>query len=344
MTRTPEQDELARGVRSLLAKRSDSAAVRSAIESPSGYDTSLWRQLCDQVGVAALPIPEESGGAGFSLAEALVVAEEVGYALAPLPLLSSLTTSAALIGTADHQRLLERVASGEVAALASAITTSASTNVSEPLSYADGRISGTIDDVLDGDIASILVTAARTADGTVLVSVDPATVDRRHTPAMDPILRLATLTFDNTPATVIAADASGALAAAHAAGCLTVAALQVGAARRGLDMTVTYAKERVQFGRAIGSFQALKHRMADMLVRVEMARSALITATEDPSMTRSASAYCSDALSHIGAETIQLHGGIGITWEHDAHLVFKRAHSLGQLFGQPHEHRALISL
>lgn len=344
MTRTPEQEELARGVRSLLAKRSDSAAVRAAIESPSGYDTSLWQLLCEQIGVAALPIPEEAGGAGFSLAEALIVAEEVGYALAPLPLLSSLITSAALIATPDTGALLERVAIGEVCALASACTTSASAELTEPLSYVDGTVSGRIDHVLDGDIASILIVAARTADGVALVSVDPANTDRTYTPAMDPTLRLASLTFNDATATLLATDGSNALAAAHAAGCLTVAALQVGAARRGLDMTVGYAQERVQFGRPIGSFQALKHRMADMLVRVEMARSALLAATEDPSMIHSASAYCSEALSHIGAETIQLHGGIGITWEHDAHLVFKRAHALGQLFGQPHAHRALIAL
>ncbi|BBH18439.1 acyl-CoA dehydrogenase [Nocardioides baekrokdamisoli] len=344
MTRTPEQEELAATVRSLLAKRSDSAAVRVAMESPVGHDASLWQLLCEQVGVAALPIPEEAGGAGFSLAEALVVAEEIGYALAPLPLVSSLIASAALITTPGTESLLERIAGGEVATLASATTTSASTDVDEPLTYVDGRVSGTIEYVLDGDIATVLIAAARTGDGVALVSVDPADVARTQTPAMDPTLRLANLTFDDAPATLVVDDASEALSRAHDAGCLTVAALQVGAARRGLDMTVAYAKERVQFGRPIGSFQALKHRMADMLVRVEMARSAVDAATTDPTMIHSAAAYCSDALSHIGAETIQLHGGIGITWEHDAHLVFKRAHALGQLFGQPHEHRALISL
>lgn len=344
MTRTSEQDELAATVRGLLAKRSDSAAVRAAMDSPSGHDASLWHLLCEQVGVAALPIPEEAGGAGFSIAEALVVAEEVGYALAPLPLFSSLVTSAALIATPGSEPLLERIAAGAVASLASAITTSAVTDTLEPLTYADGRVSGTIECVLDGDIATILVAAARTDNGVALLSVDPADIDRTKTPAMDPTLRFARLTFDNVPATLLAEDASQALAAAHETGCLTVAALQVGASRRGLDMCVAYTKERVQFGRPIGSFQALKHRMADMLVRVEMARSAARAATADPAMIHSASAYCSDALTHVGAETIQLHGGIGITWEHDAHLVFKRAHALGHLFGQPHEHRALIDL
>jgi alkylation response protein AidB-like acyl-CoA dehydrogenase len=343
MTRTPEQDELGRGVRSLLAKRADSGAVRAAMESPNGYDQVLWQLLCEQIGVAALPIPEDGGGAGFSLADALVVAEEIGYSLAPLPLLSSLVTSAALIATPEVEALLERIAAGDVATLASVTTTAATAHAPEPLTYADGRVFGTIEYVLDGDTASILVVAATTADGIALLAVDPDLVDRTPTPAMDPTLRLATLVFDDVPAMVLADDAAEALAAAHTAGCLVVAALQVGTARRGLDMTVAYTKERIQFGRPIGSFQALKHRMADMLVRVEMARSALDAATGDPALIHSASAYCSDALTDIAAETIQLHGGIGITWEHDAHLIFKRAHSLGQLFGSPQQHRSLVT-
>jgi len=343
VTRTPEQDELAATVRTLLAKRSDSAAVRAAIESPLGHDASLWRLLCDQVGVAALPIAEESGGAGFSLAEALVAAEEVGYALTPLPLVSSLVTSAALGAVPGTGSLLERIAAGEVAAFGSASTTAASPDVLEPLTYEDGRVTGTISYVLDGDIASLLIVAAQTTDGVALLDVDRADAARTYTPAMDPTLRLATLVFDGVPARVLTTDAAHAAAAAHAAGCLVVAAMQVGAARRGLDMTVAYTKERVQFGRPIGSFQALKHRMADMLVRVEMARSAAGAATADPALVHSAAAYCSDALTHIAAEVIQMHGGIGITWEHDAHLVFKRAHALGQLFGQPQDHRALVA-
>ena len=343
---TPEQQELGRGVRRLLAKRADSAAVRAAMDSPSGYDEALWRLLCGQVGAAALPIPEESGGAGFSLADALVVTGEVGYSLAPVPLLSSLVTSAALVTLPGTDALLARIAAGAVATLVSASTTAAATGATEPLHFADGRVSGTIEHVLDGDTAEILILAAQTAGGVALISVDPAAALRTHTPAMDPTLRFATLAFDGTPATLLADGivAHAGLAAAHAAGCLSVAALQVGAAQRGLDMTVAYTKERVQFGRPIGSFQALKHRMADMLVRVEMARSALYAATDDAALIHSAAAYCSDALSHIAAEVIQLHGGIGITWEHDAQLVFKRAHALGHLFGQPHQHRALIPL
>jgi alkylation response protein AidB-like acyl-CoA dehydrogenase len=353
VTRTPEQAELAATVRSLLGKRADSAAVRTAIASPPGYDASLWQVLCEQIGAAALPVPEELGGAGFGLADALVVLEEIGYALAPSPLLASLVTSAALLAVAPAcdaaADLLERTAAGEVATLAWSGPDRSVPGGTEPLQFADGFLTGTIDRVLDGDQASVLVVTARTADGVGLFTVDPAAVERTLTPAMDITLRLARLTFDTTPATLLIEDSGAALEAAHRAGCLAVAALQVGTARRGLDMTVAYSKERVQFGRAIGSFQALKHRMADLLVLVEMSRSALAAAVESPDgdggqVLHAASSYCSEALRQVAAETVQLHGGIAITWEHDAHLVLKRAHALGQLFGQPHEHRALIAL
>jgi alkylation response protein AidB-like acyl-CoA dehydrogenase len=357
MTRTPEQVELATTVRSLLTRRADTAAIRAAMASPTGYDAALWQLLCDQIGAAALPIPEELGGAGFTLGDALVVAEEVGYSLAPTPLLSSLVTSAALLTATIGGdpagaellsiQLLRRIAAGEVAAIAWAGPDRATAAGPEPVTYAGGRLTGTVSNVLEGDQATVLVVAASAPDGVSLFSVDPSAVDRTWRPAMDPTLRLATVTFDATPATLLVADAGAALEAAHRAGCLTVAALQVGAARRGLEMTVAYSKERVQFGRPIGSFQALKHRMADLLVRVEMARSALDAAAEDDAedaLLHAAASYCSDALRQVAAETVQLHGGIAITWEHDAQLVFKRAHALGQLFGQPHQHRALIEL
>ena len=148
----------------------------------------------------------------------------------------------------------------------------------------------------------------------------------------------------------ISEDAAAALAAAHRVGTLATAALAVGCAQRGLDMTVAYTKEREQFGRPIGSFQALKHRMADMLVRVQMSRAGAWAAVQahvhgEPNADRLAAAaasYCSEATMAVAAETIQLHGGIAITWEHDAHLVFKRAQALHQLFGLPHQQRATL--
>ena len=323
-----EQQELAATVRSLLGKRADSAAVRAAVESEAGYDEALWQTLCEQIGAAALGIPEEYDGAGFSLFESLIVLEEVGRSMAPSPLLSALVTANALLAGADDdakKRLLPRIAMGEVAA------------------FADGA-----GPVLDGDRATLVVAAAD--DG--LFEVDPDAATRTWVPSMDQTIRLATVEFDPASATRVAEDATAARKRAQLVGAVGVAALQAALAARALAMTVEYSKERVQFGRPIGSFQALKHRMADMLVLLEMSRSASWAASYAVStgadnagqLAHVAKSYCSEALNQIAAETVQLHGGIAITWEHDAQLVFKRAHALTQLFGQPHQHRALIDL
>jgi alkylation response protein AidB-like acyl-CoA dehydrogenase len=297
--RTEEQDELAATVRGLLSKRSDSAAVRAAIETPEGYDTALWQALCEQIGVAALPIPEEYDGFGATLVETAVVLEELGANLAPNPLLASaIAVSHTLLrGTSEQKtELLPQLAAGAVVPV-----------------------------------------------GLGSVVLEPA----ERTGSMDQTLRLGT-----------AEPASEPPADVRAISVALVSALQVGAMQRALDMTVSYSKERVQFGRPIGSFQALKHRMADMLVLLEASRSASWGATAaaaayltEPgtdnaaTLTRLAAvagSYCSDALDQIASEMVQLHGGIAITWEHDAHLVFKRAHALSQLDGPAHLHRAKL--
>ncbi len=322
-----EQQELASIVRSLLARRADSAAVRAASTSAEGHDATLWATLVEQVGVAALNIPEEHGGAGFSLFESLVVLEEVGRSLAPTPLLTSLIASEALLAGGDLDamgRLLPRIAAGEVAALV------------------DGAAPS-----LDADRATILLAIS----GDDLVEVDPATVSPTLVGSVDRTLRMGTVDLAGAT-TSPAGDGATAAQRARLVAVVGVCALQAGLAARAVEMTVSYAKARVQFGRPIGSFQALKHRMADMLVLQEMVRSAswsasyaVATRADDAEhLTHVAKAYCSDALDRIAAETIQLHGGIAITWEHDAQLVFKRAHALGQLFGQAHEHRAVIDL
>jgi len=287
--RTEEQVDLAAAVRSLLTKDADSAAVRAAIESKDGYDTSLWSKLCNQIGVA-----------GLEVADTAPVLEELGYSLAPTPLLNSLVASEALRGT-DASDLTERIEAGEVAAF----------------------ISG--GPVLYGAQATLLL--AVTDEGLVLV--DSADVEPAQ--ALDPTLRFATVSLAGTPTRVLSTDGAAAAERARTALLIGVSALAVGCAQRGLDMTVGYAKERVQFGRPIGSFQALKHRMADMLVLVEMARSAAWAAAAGELAPETAAEYCTEAAQKVAGETIQLHGGIAITWEHDAHLVFKRAHALAQL-------------
>lgn len=320
-TRTEEQQELATTVRALLTRRADSAAVRAAMAGEAGYDESLWQLLCEQIGVAALPVPEEHDGVGASLEESAVALEEIGWSLAPSPALASaLAVAALLLHGSEEQRtdLLPRIAAG----------TTATAVVEAPL-------------VLEPAADIVLVPHA---DGLAVSDVRP-----EARTALDPTLRLGHLDVDAEPSRALR-DVAGALATA----------LQVGVARRGLDMTVAYSKERVQFGRPIGSFQALKHRMADLLVLVEMMRSASWAAVgaasayvADPSPDRAAllhhratvaQAYCSEAAEKVAGETIQLHGGIGITWEHDAHLVFKRAHALGELFGTAHTHRAAVEL
>ncbi len=248
-------------------------------------------------------------------------------------------------------RLLPRLAAGEISTLAWGGLRGP--GLEEPVRAEGDRLTGTVPEVLFGDQAEVLLVAARTADGVALYEVDPTEatgLTRAHAPTMDTTQRLATLTFTDCPATLVTADASAALARAHLVGTVAVAALQVGCAQRALDMTVAYTKERVQFGRPIGSFQALKHRMADMLVRVEMSRSAFwaaayaVSVADDDAarLTAVAGSYCTEALQHVASETVQMHGGIAITWEHDAQLVFKRAHALAQLFGQPHVHRRAL--
>jgi alkylation response protein AidB-like acyl-CoA dehydrogenase len=323
-----EQSELASTVRSLLARRADSGAVRAAVESDLGYDEELWQTLCEQIGAAALAIPEDYDGAGFSLFESLIVLEEVGRSLAPSPLLASLVAAETLLAAGNAEacaRLLPRIAMGEVATVA-----------------LDPEL------VLHGDQATILLAVV---DG-ALVEADVDSATRTWVESMDQTVRLARVDLEGAATTLIAQDASAAVARAELVGAVGATALQIGLAARALDMTVGYSRERVQFGRPIGSFQALKHRMADMLVLLEMSRSASWSASYAVStgadnaaeLAHIAKSYCSDALAAIAGETVQLHGGIAITWEHDAHLVFKRAHALGQLFGAPHEHRALLEL
>ena len=353
-----EQDELASTVRALLAKRSDRGSVRRAIEEPKGYDEGLWSVLCEQIGASALAIPEEYGGAGFSLFETCIVLEELGAALAPSPLLGSgvLAAQALLLSGSESEcrALLPAVAEGTtVAALlwagADGRWCTDDAAVTATARGDEWLLTGAGHFVLEGDTADELLVLASTGEGVSLFRVDPTqpAVRRTRTPGMDLTLRFATVALTEAEATLVSADAAAWLPRLRDVACTAVSALQVGAAQRCLEMTVAYAKERVQFGRPIGSFQALKHRMADMLVEVETSRSASWAAAwsaaygddDLPIRAATAKAWCSEALNAVAAECVQLHGGIAITWEHDAQMYFKRAHATSQLFGQPHEHR-----
>ncbi|MFB7721140.1 acyl-CoA dehydrogenase family protein [Nocardia sp. NPDC056100] len=339
MSITAEQQELAGTVRAVLAKHGDSAAMRRGLEAERGYDEQLWKLLCEQVGVAALAIPEEFGGVGVGLVESLLVVEELGRTLAAPPMLGSavLGVQALLLaGDAEaNERLLPEVAEG-VRTLA--LCWAGPSGWDSFGVRAEGEtVSGTAHYVLDGAYADTLLVL--TADGLYEVDGAAAGVTRTVVPTMDPTRRLTTIEFASAPARALGTvDLSRLREIAWAA----VTAEQLGAAERCLDMTVEYSKSRVQFGRPIGSFQALKHRMADMYVLVESTRSVaylaiagLANGTAEAVDVASARIHATTTLNSVVSETVQLHGGIAITWEHDAHLFFKRAHGDAQLFGTP---------
>ena len=338
---TDEQRGLRDAVRALLGKRSDSAAVRRAAESELGYDADLWQVLCAQIGVAALAVPERYDGAGAGRREVQLVMEELGRALTPSPMLSSVLAGALLVALDDAAaaaRLLPRIAAGAVAAIAWA---DAAGHWADGAVQVDGdRLSGTAHYVLDGDTAEILLVVA----GGAVYEVDPSHVQRTCTPTMDATRRLATVRLDAVAGTRIGpVDAAAARQAALDEAVIALAAEQVGAAAAAFELTVDYVKVRHQFGRPIGSFQALKHRLADLHVQLEAARSAAYAAAAGAVLPSVAKAYCAETFRAIAAETIQLHGGIAITWEHDAHLYFKRAHGSAAMFGAPEEHLARLT-
>ncbi|MDQ0380381.1 acyl-CoA dehydrogenase family protein [Amycolatopsis thermophila] len=334
---TAEARALRESVRALLTRRSGPAAVRAAMASPLGYDDKLWSTLCEQIGVAALAVPEEYDGAGATLAEACVVLEELGRTLTPSPMLgSAVLCGQALLLTGNDQacsRLLPGIAAGTT--LAALAWSDEDGQWTPACSVVDGRIHGRAHYVLDGDIADVLLVVARTPEGPGLFEVPPSGVRRERVTTVDPLRRLAVIGFDGVTGRRL--DSGGFdVGRLRELAVVALAAEQVGAAGRALELTVEYTKQRHQFGRPIGGFQALKHRMADVHVSVEAARSALYAALtgDDPSLdAATARTVCSEALQHAAAEMIQLHGGIAITWEHDAHLFFKRAHGSALLFG-----------
>ena len=360
---TEEQAALRQSVAALLEKKSDSAAVRAAMSSADGYDPTLWSTLVEQIGAAALSIPEDFDGAGATWVETHLVCEELGRRLTPSPMLGSAVLSAQAVlaaGDADASaRLLPGIAAGEQVALCWAGPGGwATPGVRAEGSGSTATLTGTAHHVLGADTAEILLVVAIT-DGTVGLFQVPANGDGvvvTRVPVMDPTRTLSRVEFASAEATPIATRESF-LSRLRAAAWAAISAEQVGAARSVLDATVQYTQERKQFGRVIGSFQALKHRMGEMYVKAETARSLSYSAAalvaqaqalgDGPEADAAAYAaeieaaaakvYCSEALQWITGESIQLHGGVGITWEYDSHLFFKRAHGTAQLLGQPHE-------
>ena len=359
-----EQEELRKVVKDFLNAKSDEPTVRELMETETGYDPAVWNQMAEQMGLQGLVIPEEYGGSGFSFVELIVVLEEMGRRLLCAPYFSTVVLAGQTLlhsGDEDAKKAhLPGIASGEtIATLAytepngkwdeSAVTMTATR---------DGdawKLNGTKLYVLDGHTADLIITAARTDAGTSLFAVagDAPGLTRTALSTMDQTRKQARLEYAEVPATLIGTEGAGwdVLTRVLDLAAVALAAEQVGGAREVLEMAVQYAKDRVQFGRPIGSFQAIKHKCADMLLEVESAKSAAYYAgwcaselnDELPSVASLAKAYCSEAYFHAAAENIQIHGGIGFTWEHPAHLYFKRAKSSELLFGDPTYHRELLA-
>ncbi len=375
-----EQEELRRSVRRFLEGKSPIPEVRRLMETTEGYDEAVWAQMGKELGLQSLHIPEAYGGQGYSFVELVVVLEEMGRALLCAPFYASVCLAANAIlnaGTEDEkQALLPGIAAGDTIATlaftepngrwdASGITMEAVAAGNGPDGSGGYTLSGTKMFVLDGHTADLVVVAARRGgsegtDGISFFTVEGGAegLTRTALPTMDQTRKQAKLEFSGVPAKLLGPDREDTEGSGWAAlsktldqAAVCLCAEMVGGAQRVLDMSVEYAKVRVQFGRPIGSFQAIKHKCADMLLEVESAKSAAYyagwAAAEDndelPVVASLAKAYCSDAYFHAAAENIQIHGGIGFTWEHDAHLYFKRAKSSEILLGDATYHRELLA-
>ena len=359
---TAEQEELRRSVRRFLDDTSPMSEVRRLMETEEGYDHGVWRRLAE-LGLQGIHVPEALGGAGLGQVEVAVVMEELGRTLACLPYFGTVGLAVnALLASGDEAAqadLLPRLASGEVTGTLAVLEPSGSWELDALEARARREGGGWVVDgvkafVVDGHTADVVLVAARAPGGLSVFAVEGGAggVERLPVPQLDQTRKLARLELSAAPARLVGeeGDADGWLPRALDLAAVALAAEQVGGAQRCLDMSVDYAKSRHQFGRPIGSFQAIKHRCADMLLRVESARAAASYAAwaaaegseELPAVASLARAYCSEAYSWVAGETIQVHGGIGFTWEHDAHLYFKRAKASELLLGDPARHRELL--
>ncbi|MGQ0802411.1 MAG: acyl-CoA dehydrogenase family protein [Actinomycetota bacterium] len=364
-----EQEQLRDAVRKFLEAKSPSAEVRRLMETTEGYDEAVWKQMAQELGLHSIHLPEAHGGQGFTFVELGIVLEEMGRVLLCAPYFSTVALAANAIMNAgsDEQQgaLLPGIAAGETIAALAFTEPNGKWDASGITMEAQGKgdsytLDGTKMFVIDGHTANQVVVVARLSgtngeDGISFFTVEGDASGLTRTPlaTMDQTRKQARLDFSGVAAKPLGEPGSGWAALSktldQAAVCLSNE--MVGGAQKVLEMAVDYAKVRVQFGRPIGSFQAIKHKCADMLLEVESAKSAAYyaswAAAEDseelPVVASLAKAYCSDAYFHAAAENIQIHGGIGFTWEHDAHLYFKRAKSSEILLGDATYHRELLA-
>ena len=359
-----EQEQLRDAVRRFMETKSPSSEVRRLMETTDGYDPAVWAQMANELGLQSLAIPEEYGGQGFTFIELGIVLEEMGRVLLCAPYFSTVVLAAHAIlnaGTdAQKQELLPGIASGETIAALAFTEPNGKWDASGITMEASGSgdaytLSGTKHFVIDGHTANTIVVVARQAgttgeDGIGFFVVDGEAAGLTRTPlaTMDMTRKQARLDFDGVAATPLGEVGAGwpALSKTLDQAAVAMANESIGGAQKCLEMSVEYAKVRVQFGRPIGSFQAIKHKCADMLLEVESGKSAAYYAAwaagedneELPVVASLAKAYVSDAYFHAAAENIQIHGGIGFTWEHDAHLYWRRAKVDRFLLGDEAEH------
>ncbi|MEB2346430.1 MAG: acyl-CoA/acyl-ACP dehydrogenase [Deltaproteobacteria bacterium] len=367
---TEEQEELRAQARAFLAEHASSEAVRRAMASEAGYEPEVWKRLGGELGWTGVAIPEELGGAGLGMVELVALLEPMGEALLAAPFFASLCLAApALLGAPDGaaaRTWLPAIAEGRtIATLAPGAAADRSGPGADAVRWRrEGGgfvLAGRAGFVLDGAAAELVIVAAESATAggpRALFALPAATpgVERRALATMDQTRRFAALELRDVrvpAAALVGAEDEGAalLARALDLAAVALAAEQTGGAQRCLDLAVAYAKERVQFGRPIGSFQAIKHKCADLMVQVETARSAAYYAGcaaaeghDDLARTASlAKAWCSEAYFRCAADALQVHGGVGFTWEYDVHLHLKRARSMEAWLGTPAWHRERIA-
>jgi alkylation response protein AidB-like acyl-CoA dehydrogenase len=368
---TDEQTEFRSVLRRFLTEKSPTTEVRRLMETEDGYDPDIWRQLSQDLGVTGIHIPEDYGGQGFGFVELGIVLEEMGRALLCAPYFSSIVLAATTIlnaGSEEQKReLLPPLAAGDSRATLASTEENGrwdTAGVAMTATQAEGgyRLNGVKSYVLDGHTAELIVVLAR-APGTsgddglsfFTVAADAAGLTRRRLNGVDDTRKLARLEFSAVPATLLGGEGSAAAPLAktldQAVACL--ANEMVGGAEALREQALDYAQLRMQFGRAIASFQTMKHKSADMLIDVELAKSAAYYAAtvadgdgegEDElgAMASLAKAGAAEAYMQTAIHTIQIHGGIGFTWDNDTHLWFKRAKSSEVFLGDPSYHRELM--
>jgi alkylation response protein AidB-like acyl-CoA dehydrogenase len=354
-----EQDALRATVRRFCDERSTSRDVRRLMETDDGFDPDVWKQLATELGLTGIHIAETDGGQGYTFVELGIVLEEMGRSLLCAPFFSSICLGANAIingGTpAQRAELLPAIASGEVrATLAFTEPSGDWTQDGITLQAAGGKLTGKKSFVVDGHTADLIVVAARDGGEIALFTVrgDAKGLTRTPLRTLDMTRKQAELTFDGVEAESLdGAPGADALRKTLEQAAVCLASECVGGSEKTMDMAVRYAKDRYQFGRPIGSFQAIKHKCADMLLRLESAKSAAYYAAwaatgdneELPIASSLAKAYCTEAFFTNARENIQIHGGIGFTWEHDCHLYYRRAKSSELMLGDPTYHRELIA-